>query len=964
MKIGRIHLTLRFLLIATLVALAGALSIVAIAAQLAAPSAFVGQGNLTQSQPNFVDWNGFDSPVAVAIDLSNSTNHVYAADWNNNRVLGWTSASTFVNRSLAALVFGEPNPGANDGCAAGPSDVTLCHPSGVAVDSNGNVFVADSGNNRVMEYNAPFVSGKQPIANEVFGTCGDFLGEGAGCTGGTSKATLNNPTAVAIDPSDDLWVVDAGNNRVVEFANPIAGGSTITESVVLGQLASFTSNACNLGAAAPTADSLCFDGFSAGLTFDSSDDLFLADSANNRVLEYFKPAQAGSLPGKPGSPDDTTADEVFGENGSFTITNFQATNDESDTTLLSPGGVVLDASGDLFIADEGNQRVLEYASSALNPPGAASLVLGQCDSFSATGCAAPPNIQAGLEESLKFALLPAGGSILAGGLAFDAAADLYIADPANNRVLALSPPLSSSTSQFFGRVLGQASFAHNGVNLIDGTGFSTPWGVALDPSVTANRLYVVDSQNSRVLAYDNATDIDYLEPGNAVFGQPDFVSYYPNQFDSTASNDPTAGTLAYPTAAVVDSSGDLFVADTGNSRVLVFVNPLHAGQLDGFLANFVIGQNGSSTTGQNGVFTSAGCAPTPSATTVCVPNGLALDASDNLYIVDAGYNRVLEFSTPTTTPTLVKVFGQPSATTFNACSKSDPTAICTPNGGIAFDASGHLYIDGAGAGTGIGIYNSPATESSPDVVLPARAFGIAISSFGDMFLSQGDTFAAGSSTLVAYAPPFTNSSVPAEVFGPSFILPQIPALTFSYGLGFDSNNFLYISDSGNNRVLTFDSAAETPLPTASATATGSAVATPTATATATASVTPTSTAGTPTRTATPTPTGTPGGGIISVSPKKLSLSASPMATASASFTITNTGTGPLTVKVTPPKHSPPFTEVGDGAGIVIPPSGGTHEVTIIYSPTKKGSTKDQIVITSDDRKQKKPIKVKVKGKSK
>jgi hypothetical protein len=60
------------------------------------------------------------------------------------------SASGFINRSLAALEFGEPNPGANDGCTNGPSDVTLCHPSGVAVDSNGNLFVADSGNNRVL----------------------------------------------------------------------------------------------------------------------------------------------------------------------------------------------------------------------------------------------------------------------------------------------------------------------------------------------------------------------------------------------------------------------------------------------------------------------------------------------------------------------------------------------------------------------------------------------------------------------------------------------------------------------------------------------------------------------------------------------------------------------------------------------------------------------------------------------
>ena len=161
----------------------------------------------------------------------------------------------------------------------------------------------------------------------------------------------------------------------------------------------------------------------------------------------------------------------------------------------------------------------------------------------------------------------------------------------------------------------------------------------------------------------------------------------------------------------------------------------------------MIGQNGSFTTGQNGDFTSAGCPATPSATTLCVPNGLALDTAGNLYVVDAGYNRVLEFSSPASTPTLVKVFGQPNATTLNACSSADPTAICAPDGGIAFDASGRLYVDGAHAGAGIGIYNTPATESSPDVVVPARAFGIAITSKGGMFISQGQNFADGSSTI-------------------------------------------------------------------------------------------------------------------------------------------------------------------------------------------------------------------------
>ena len=149
--------------------------------------------------------------------------------------------------------------------------------------------------------------------------------------------------------------------------------------------------------------------------------------------------------------------------------------------------------------------------------------------------------------------------------------------------------------------------------------------------------------------------------------------------------------------------------------------------------------------------------------------------------------------------------------------------------------------------------------------------------------------------------------------------------------------------------------------TATATATSSRTATPTATAsqTATATATATSTL----RTATPTATATPGGGRISVNPKKLNLKALPMATASATITIANTGTGPLEANVTAPKHSPPFIEMGGGSGIWIGP-GDSVEVTIVYSPTKKGSNSDQIAITSIGAKQKKPIKLKLKGKSK
>jgi FG-GAP-like repeat len=146
--------------------------------------------------------------------------------------------------------------------------------------------------------------------------------------------------------------------------------------------------------------------------------------------------------------------------------------------------------------------------------------------------------------------------------------------------------------------------------------------------------------------------------------------------------------------------------------------------------------------------------------------------------------------------------------------------------------------------------------------------------------------------------------------------------------------------------------------TATATLSTTVTSSPTATPTATASNTATATA-----TATPTSTATPGGGRISVNPKKLNLKALPTATVSATITIANTGTGPLEANVTVPKHSPPFSETGGGSGIWIGP-GGSVDVTIVYSPTKKGSTSDQIAITSIGANQKKAIKVKLKGKSK
>jgi hypothetical protein len=100
-----------------------------------------------------------------------------------------------------------------------------------------------------------------------------------------------------------------------------------------------------------------------------------------------------------------------------------------------------------------------------------------------------------------------------------------------------------------------------------------------------------------------------------------------------------------------------------------------------------------------------------------------------------------------------------------------------------------------------------------------------------------------------------------------------------------------------------------------------------------------------------------------VSPHTLHFNAAPGATATASITIANHGSGVLHVNVGAPKHDPPFSILSNGGATTTPPN-SSETVIVQYAPSAKGTTSDQISITSDDPQQKKPIIVKLKGKSK
>ena len=108
----------------------------------------------------------------------------------------------------------------------------MCNPGGVAIDAAGDLFVADTGNNRVIEIDAP-LAGTQD-ATRVFGQAGDFTA--SGCNRGARRrrrSTLCAPAGLMLDVIGNLWVADANNDRVLEYAAPF--GSDSAAAMALGQ---------------------------------------------------------------------------------------------------------------------------------------------------------------------------------------------------------------------------------------------------------------------------------------------------------------------------------------------------------------------------------------------------------------------------------------------------------------------------------------------------------------------------------------------------------------------------------------------------------------------------------------------------------------------------------------------------------------------------------------------------------
>jgi trimeric autotransporter adhesin len=304
------------------------------------------------------------SPDGVAVDLKGN---IYIADLSNYRIRKVTPDGAI------ATVAGN---GADDSGKATSARLRLPH--GVTVDSAGNLYIADTGYNRIR---------KVTPAGVITIIAGDGLGGFYGDGGKAASAKLDCPDNVAVDSAGNLYIADTDNHRIRKITPSgaiatVAGNGTIGFSGDGGQAASAQLN------------------FPSGVAVDSAGSLYIADSWNHRIRKITPAGVITTIAGK----------GAFGYSGD----GGQATSAQ----LNVPRGVAVDSIGNLYIADSWNHRIRK-----VTPAGAIVTVAGNGkEGFGGDGGQA-----ASAQLNLPF------------GVALDVAGNLYIADYGNNRVRKVTP---------------------------------------------------------------------------------------------------------------------------------------------------------------------------------------------------------------------------------------------------------------------------------------------------------------------------------------------------------------------------------------------------------------------------------------------------------------------------------------------------------------------------------------------
>ena len=519
-------------------------------------------------------------PWGVAVD---SAGNLYIADTDNSRIRK-------VSNGVITTVAGNGTGGFNgdDGPA---TSAALYGPEGIAVDSAGNLYIADTYNYRIRK-----------VSNGVITTvAGNGTGGFNGDNGPATSALLYNPSGVAVDSAGNLYIADTGTNRIRKVSNAVittvAGNGTPGFSGDNGPATSAELNVIGAAEYGPFYDN------GGGVAVDSAGNLYIADTYNNRIRKV----------------SNGVITTVAGNGTRFGGDNGPAMSAQ----LHDPEGVAVDSAGNLYIADTGNNRIRKVSNG----------VITTAAGNGTTGFSGDNGPAASAELYSP------------GGVVADSAGNLYIGDTNNNRIRKVSNGVITT-------VAGDGTYGFSGDNgPATSAELHAPWGVAVD---SASNLYISDFLNSRIRKVSNG--VITTVAGNGANG---------------FRNGPaTSAELYYPLGVAVDSAGNLYIADTNNNRVRKVSNG----------AITTVAGNGDccSYIGDNGPATSA---------ELSSPRGVAVDSAGNLYIADTGNSRIRKVSDGVITTVAGNGTGGFSG-------DDGPATSAQLNGpeDVAVDSAGNLYI--------------------------------------------------------------------------------------------------------------------------------------------------------------------------------------------------------------------------------------------------------------------------------
>jgi sugar lactone lactonase YvrE len=637
----------------------------------------------------------FYAPQGVAVD---SNGVFYVTDSNNSTVRAITPGVSAgkTNWTTSTLCGLGGAPGSVDGLG---SAARFNVPNGIAADSAGNLYVADTGNSTIRMIRPTLAAGQtQWLVTTIAGRAG-AAGSADGANG---TARFKLPAGLAVDGAGNFYVADNGNATIRILRPSVSGGQTNWVVATIAGLAGSHGGADGTGAAARF-----YNPF--GIAADGAGNLYATDygSCTIRMLR----------PGVAAGQTNWTVSTIAGSLGGFG----SADGTNGAAQFFNPFGIAVDGAGNLCVADSGNETIRKITPSlsggqtnwvvttiagSVETPGSSDGIGGAAlfnrpngiavngagalcvaDMFNNTVRQITPGVSGGVTVWAVATIAGlAGGSGSADGvgtaaqfsnpygMALDSAGNLYVADSGNNTIRQVAPALSAGQTNW---VVGTIAGSPENAGSADGTGsgalFSGPLGICVGG---AGNLFVADGGNATIRQMTPSVSAGQTNwVVSTIAGSPGI----PGAVDGTGA----VARFNGPTAIAAAGAGSLYVADGGNSIIRKMTSAVSAGLIQ-WTVTTIAGSAGIAGSSDG----------TGSAARFNNPGGLALDDGGNLYVTDSSNNTIRKI-TPTvsagqTNWVVTTLAGSPGIAG-SADGTGSAAQFYSPSG-IAVDKAGNVYV--------------------------------------------------------------------------------------------------------------------------------------------------------------------------------------------------------------------------------------------------------------------------------